>query len=495
MTELPPAKATIAFLQNPPYPPNGERWPVDLNDQIFKCAKDLQQQRYSEEEASKRILSALSEKSWDEVALAVALSVIRDAYRKSQRHPPRTDPNADLRERIMRSTWFVNIKDSSENAFVDFEGCQTLEVDPRHLKKILADQHDEYKRANQVIAYFTYDPHGPLRSSRDGIAIYNRYAPPEWKKRNYFLGEPIKPKAECPSLIIEYLNHFTCSDQASIEYTLDWLANALHRKNETMLVAIGDPGIGKGVLGTIMKNLFGEGNFYKARDQMLKSQFNGAVRDCQLLFIDEIAIRSKVEVDRLKDLINDTIEIEEKGVDAIQARNFASIYIASNRNTAIRFEPGDRRFSIIELTKTPLEATPLIKRIDELTNPELANELALYLHGREIRSNLHKPFRAKWAAELVEANLSDWEHWLIFEWTRGRKIGFSITISDIQKELSEKFPRYKPPGREKIIEVSKQYNNVLRVTKRDGRHILKVVGEPPHTDDQAHEGSRLRQIA
>src|SRR6185437_15064174 len=114
----------------------------------------------------------------------------------------------------------------------------------------------------------------------------------------------------------------------------------------TLLCTIGAQGIGKGVFGSILEALHGEANAVKVRDQVFKGQFNAPLANKTLVYVDEIALTTKEAHDRIKDVVNQKVEIESKGKDPVQLKNYASFYLSSNSFDAIKLEAGDRRYSI-----------------------------------------------------------------------------------------------------------------------------------------------------
>ncbi|MBK7962484.1 MAG: hypothetical protein IPK04_15625 [Bdellovibrionales bacterium] len=91
------------------------------------------------------------------------------------------------------------------------------------------------------------------------------------------------------------------------------MANSLQNRNLTILTAIGEEGIGKGILGEIMEDLHGKQNFIKVRDTVFKEKFNAPFENKTLVYVDEIKITTREALDRIKDVVNWQIEIEKRG--------------------------------------------------------------------------------------------------------------------------------------------------------------------------------------
>jgi hypothetical protein len=298
------------------------------------------------------------------------------------------------------------------------------------------------------------------------VPVYNSYVPPKWRVREFYLGEPIEPLAACPPLYQRFLDQLTNGHIESREYVLDWLANSLRARNYTVLTAIGEEGVGKGLLGKIMHLLHGEKNFQEARDTVFKEKFNGQLANKTLVHVDEIDLKDKESHDRIKAIVNDTLEIERKGHDAVAMRNWASFYIASNSKDAIQLGGGDRRYSVIELTETKLVATPLFNELGALLNSNNISELARHLRCRHLSFNMMVPFRSRNFDVLRSATLTDWELFVIEE-LAPRYSGTTQELSHIQNLLEEEFARSlkRAPGWRKFEALHKKYPELLKVSK------------------------------
>jgi hypothetical protein len=213
-----------------------------------------------------------------------------------------------------------------------------MQIDRNAIRVQLGDKeaYSSYMSSNGCSAIIEYEPRSRhKRLYRNGkFNYFNVYEKPFWAAQDQNIGMP-----EIPVVYKEFFTHLTDNDTASYEYLLDWLANSLQSRNRTILVAIGEQGIGKGVLGDIMRELHGEKNYAKTNDGVFKERFNGPLLFKTLVHIDEIKIgNNDVAYNRLKDVVNDTIQIEEKCKNQITVNNHASFYICSNNLDAIPIE-------------------------------------------------------------------------------------------------------------------------------------------------------------
>jgi phage/plasmid-associated DNA primase len=134
-----------------------------------------------------------------------------------------------------------------------------------------------------------------------------------------------------------------------------------------------------------MRLLVGEKNFHTSDTRLITKDFNKQFKNKRIVFCDEIQILKVEHVNKFKALINDMIEIEGKGENAVEVKNYASIYIASNNFDSIRLTDDDRRFSIIELTDEKLIAhmsTDQISSLIEADNIQEVSPIPLALRSR-----------------------------------------------------------------------------------------------------------------
>jgi hypothetical protein len=393
------------------------------------------------------------------------------------------DKNIGWKTKLLGSSFIRNIKNPDETALLDLRnGDVEFGIPDKSLPLLLEKAELELYRATMVsVARFVYDPNNNwvVKKDRLGEELFNTYIPPFWKKDNLYFNLPFPVSPDAPPVIItEYLDHLTDGHTESKEYILDWLKTAMESRNFTILAAIGEPGVGKGKLGEIMSRLLGQHNFAKVRDNIFKNQFNGQLKNKQIIYVDEISITSKEEADRIKDMVNERIEIEKKGVDAEEIDNKASFYITSNRMDSIRIESGDRRFSVIQLTSKSLLDSTINGRWDELLSDETITTFGLYLKGRVIKNNMLKPFRSERYNVVLEAGLADWELFLLEEYF-SELVGQEVTISGIKAAIGARFQYIKKmPGREKIKNLAGKFPAVVQMAQPKGKErVIKVIGK------------------
>lgn len=414
---------------------------------------------------------------------------------------------ARLRELVLTSRCVVNISDPSELVLINEKTGQIYRgISPGAIRTALTkSEYYRFEEEHRAVCRFEYAPRRMELIGQDptgALAIYNTFVPPEWKRRLFFFGEPVAPLYELPEIYDKFFAHLTAHDAASKEYLLDWLANSLQSRNYTFLVAIGEQGIGKGTLGEIMSGLHGIENFYRGRDEVFKNRFNSQLANKTLFYADEVYLDTKTSEDRIKDVVNERLEIERKGHDPVIVENYASFYLSSNSHDAIQVEAGDRRFSIIQLTdKKLIEVPEVFKHISDFTKPENIALLARYLYFREMKSPMNAPFvNSTRYLEVREAGLKDWEYYVLYTWAPGNP-GRTASYKELQDVLDGTKRFRGIPGRNRFQSLARRYPEVLKVTTASkGDWIIQSVCKPkpmtprlkkvianPEGEGEAHE--------
>ena len=468
--KLTPSKRTLKFLAMGA--PEG-MWHSEL---VAACL-DLKQQRWSQEEAEAKLETITGHlDDHDE-------SVIDDVWaNRDPRHPPRGESEEAVARLIKRCHLMQNLSNISDYVFVDREKGETHNIDIRRAQSVLKTEWKDYMKTKKLDVLFTYNPYAkPLEPSTEGILIYNTYRPADWRRDEFWFGRAVPKLNQPPEIYDRFFTHLTAEHAASKEYLLDWMAHSLRARNFTILTAIGNQGVGKGILAEIFRHLHGASNYSQPKDDVFKERFNSPLKDKTLINVDEISLKTKEEHDRLKAVVNDWIAIEEKGCDAVNRKNYANFYISSNHLDAIQIEPGDRRFSIIQLASKKIIETDLRSHIDYLTSPEGVSELGLYLLYRPVTHNMLEPFRSPRFEEVRLAGLHDWELYFVEEFCpqhAGKTYPISFVLEDIKSTLE-----LKALGRRRILELQKKFPEKFRVLqdpKNRSKRIIVVSEQQLH---------------
>lgn len=222
-------------------------------------------------------------------------------------------------------------------------------------------------------AYREYNPRRPLgyewSKDKNRRKIFNTYRPPTWVDHQKFkMADP-----KIPILFKKLIQHvFPLKRERSYFYA--WLYMSLYHRAPTYLVLQGRGGLGKTRLKHLLKALHGYDNSPDGKKSGLTERFNSQVADTTLLWFDELEYGEKLE-NIMKEMQNDTLSIEKKGVDATRStRIYASMVVANNdeRDNYIRFDA--RKFSPLGLATTRLEDQSMtgdeIDQLKAMTNDE-----------------------------------------------------------------------------------------------------------------------------
>ncbi len=451
------SKKAMDFLLNGA--PRGQ-WHPRRNDFVREC----RQNSYSFEEMRSLFSVYHKADSTDEFQF-------KDIWERGVRHAPRLmQSNGDaLVEFVMRSKMLINVEDIDDYRFVDLQTGAERRLDKRAVLALLGREgFKTFSESNSTLAQFSYKPPyiSPIYVDDDGMTVYNQYQPPVWLKDEFYFGHALTPIDTIPPLYATFIRHLTDNDEPSYEYLIDWLATSLQGRNLTLLTAIGEQGIGKGTLGDIMEKLHGKTNFVKVRDQVFKDKFNAALKNKTLVYVDEIDLQTKESQDRIKDVVNSSVEIEQKGIDPHTADNYASFYLSSNSLDAIKIEGGDRRFSIIQLTEKKIIDTDLSgAAIDELKKESNIADLARYLRFKKVSRNMYVPFRSARYEEVREASLQDWELFVLEDWAPKHR-GQTVLLSELRIALEVSNITRNVPGRPKMMKLVRKYPEILKMRRK-----------------------------
>jgi hypothetical protein len=186
----------------------------------------------------------------------------------------------------------------------------------------------------------TFMPGSSEIFTENGAVALNVWTPPD-----------IEPVPGDPSPFIEHIGYILDGDAVAIGYLLDFLAHLIQkpwRKIKVTILIIGEPGIGKSLLGEMMSKLIGEQNTTTIEESDLRSSFNEWMDGVQLVLVNELMTVDRQEtMNRLKSYITDPwLRINRKNVQTYRYPNRANFLMFSNYESAAKIEKGDRRYFI-----------------------------------------------------------------------------------------------------------------------------------------------------
>lgn len=263
----------------------------------------------------------------------------------------------------------------------------------------------------------------------------NYYIPPRWR----FLD--VAPAYD--GFIKKLVEHLFPNEDER-EYVLDWLHYAIVFRNDTVLCLIGPRGTGKGVLlKDVLGQLIGEEYREIVNQEILTDKFNAAFKNKRYIFFDEVNVSGDRELNKFKAFCNSTIALEEKGRDSETIENYTSLGLSSNDKKDFKAEPQERRFSVPEVTDTPLldicseeEVEDFITRI---SNPESAEIAAFgnWLIQRKPKNSSRRPLKGKYFFNLCRLSMPEWKTYIIDFLVNEGIVGECILNSTISKKFKK----------------------------------------------------------
>lgn len=203
--------------------------------------------------------------------------------------------------------------------------------------------------------------------------IFNTYTRPSWSRLPERQWEKLPDKL--PSPFSKLVNHlFPIKEER--EFFFAWLHDSMFKRSYIFLILCGAPGTGKNRLKLVLRALHGHANTIDGKKSTLTERFNSQLSESTLAWFDELRFDLEME-NTMKELQNDSISIERKGVDATRATKIhASIVISNNkpRDNYIAFEA--RKFAPLKVTEKRLEnsmSSAEIKLLTEKVEDENSN--------------------------------------------------------------------------------------------------------------------------
>lgn len=197
--------------------------------------------------------------------------------------------------------------------------------------------------------------------------IFNTYLPAEWARwKNENRTEWRKIPASPPTLVMKLLRHLV-PDPKERKYLYAWLYASLTARSYVYLVLCGAPGAGKNRLKLLLRALHGSENTNDGKKSTLDNRFNSQLSTGTLTWFDELKYDSDME-NVMKEMQNDYLSIEKKGVDATRSSVIHSSMVISNNKPRDNFIAFDaRKFAPLVLAPNDLRNSMTEKEIDELT--------------------------------------------------------------------------------------------------------------------------------
>jgi hypothetical protein len=251
---------------------------------------------------------------------------------------------------------------------------------------------------------------------------------------NLWKGFAVEAKPGNCGMFLDHCKRNICSgDEDVYKYLLGWMATAVQHPAQQGHVAVvmrGKKGAGKGKFANVFGRLFGRHFLPVVDAKHLVGNFNAHLRDCSILFADEAFYAGdKKHESILKSLITeDTLMVEGKGADAIAARNYLHIIMASNEDWVIPAGAGERRFLMLNVADANVRDHGFFSRMDKEQDNGGREALLHYLlhydlSGFDVRAvpstealrqqqvQSFAPEAEWWFAKLMEGEMFPGEGW------------------------------------------------------------------------------------
>jgi len=212
--------------------------------------------------------------------------------------------------------------------------------------------------------YMPREPRGvsSLASGDREETIFNTYTPPLWRNYKGYKKLPV----ELPKSFKKLVEHLFPLP-VEREYFFAWLHDSLFNRSFVYLVLCGPPGTGKNRLKLICRALHGHANTADGKKSTLVERFNSQLSEATLAWFDELYYDVEMQ-NVMKELQNDSVSIERKGVDATRGTKIHSSFVISNnrpRDNYIEFDA--RKFAPLVITPNRLEESMTPDEIDVMT--------------------------------------------------------------------------------------------------------------------------------
>jgi putative DNA primase/helicase len=277
----------------------------------------------------------------------------------------------------------------------------------------------------------------------DGVGFY----PNENECPLGFFNTYIKPnvhaiEGDC-SAYLEHLRDVICDqDLKAYEYLIQYFAHIVQKPQQKPNVAIvmkSVEGAGKGTMMKPLLQIFGAQGIHLNGDRHLTGQFNGVVANKLLIFADEVNLTSATTADKLKAFISEsTVQMEKKGLEAIEIPNYARVIFASNRSHVIAAGTKERRYLVLEPSPIKAQDSQHFNALHQWIENGGASRLLRYLLDIDLET--FNPFKAPSTTALIDQKLQSLSnaHQYIFEQLINHT-GFATTARISATELLNEY--------------------------------------------------------
>jgi len=372
---------------------------------------------------------------------------------------------------------FIPISDirSNKKALFDLKYNQISDLSYDAWEESLSKDKDirEAIMSKQMRGLLKYDPYTTERAQQvshrnETVYQFNSHIFPEWRFKKIDNPEP-------PQFFFDLMEHLF-PDEGSRAYVYFWLKSAILDRNQTILLLSSNMGTGKGTLMDILELLVGVSNFQKQGEGFFNTNFSGELVNKRVMFFDEVTISRRIK-EKLKLFANNTIPIEKKGVDVQPAvDNFASIIVVNNHINENMIVADDRRFSVPEITNTPLLDRFSEKKVNKFHrelrgDPKVIESIGWWLiQNADLEDwDVHMPWKRERFYQMVKGSLAEWQKYVV-DVVQSKKAD-KYSFIELREGYEDETGSRKFPGAGKMDSFLQQYKEM------DGQIIGDVIKE------------------
>jgi len=279
---------------------------------------------------------------------------------------------------------------------------------------------------------------------------------------NGWQGFSVEPKPGCWDLNREHIRHIICNgDPFAFKWVMNWSAALIQfpgRHAWVALVMKSGQGTGKGhYANNMIGRLFGPQQYIHILGSgQLTGEHNEHLSGKCFVFADESTWGGDPRAAaKIKGLITeDTTPIHRKFLKIVDEPSMLHICIASNNEWPIPIEPGDRRFTVLEVSEEKKQDQRYFGQLlAELKNGGHAAMLAELLEHEIDDDMLRIPYNTDAKASVAIHTLKPVEHWWFSLLQRGAIINEEWPYTMVKRNLHDNYmaflDRYHPHNRER----------------------------------------------
>lgn len=193
----------------------------------------------------------------------------------------------------------------------------------------------------------TFDPSDSVRVDHENKTI-NTFQLTEYMRAT------AKKVTKCPPTIFRIIHHALGSDVDCTVHFMNWLAFIVQQRTRTLTAWVmhGVEGTGKGILmNRILRPLLGKNQTTSRRMEELNEPYNAYMKQCFLVYIDEVEAKSLVNergvMAKLRSFITEgTVTVRQMYASAVEWVNYTNWIFASNKPEPVIIPKEDRRFNV-----------------------------------------------------------------------------------------------------------------------------------------------------